>query len=128
MEIIRTPIAEISFNKNDGILNIKLVDGAEMSLENAKIQYEKINALLGGAKHLALVDASNYYTVERKAWAYASQKEIFSNRMAVAHFNSSAANKLTTSFFKTACDSAMPMQTFNMREQAVKWLKSFSLE
>lgn len=128
MEIIRTPIAEISFNKEESILFIKLIEGAEMSLENAKAHYEKINALVGGAQYLALVDASNYYTIERNAWAYASQKEVYSNRRAVAHFNSSTANKLTTSFFKTAYDAAMPMQIFDTRKEALKWLKSFSLE
>jgi len=128
MEIVQTPIAEIFFDKNNSILNIKVIEGAEMTLENTKEHYQKINSLVGDRKYLALVDAGNYYSVEKQAWEYASSKEVASNRLAAAHFNSSSANRLTTSFFKTAYDTPVPVQIFETKEEALAWLSSFSLE
>lgn len=126
MKTIHTPIADINFNETERILHIKINEHAEMNLENTKIHYKKINDLVGNKKYLALVEASNYYTVEKKAWKYASLKKVVSNRKAVAHYNSCFANRLTTSFCKTAYNTSMPLQIFNTRKDAMKWLKSFS--
>lgn len=125
MKIVQTPIAEISFNETESILHIKVFEGAEMNLENAKIHYNEIKKLLGNKRYLALVDTTNYYTIKKEAWEYASSKEIVSNRIAVAHYNSCFANRLTTNFFKTAFHAAMPFEIFGTKEEAVQWLKSF---
>lgn len=124
MKTIQTPIAEISFDEPEQILHIKVLEDATMNLKNAQIHYEKINKLLGGKKYFALVDASNYFTMEQDAWRYASSKEVVSNRMAIAHYNASFANKLTTNFFKSMYQTAVPLQIFDSKEEAEKWLKS----
>lgn len=123
-----TPVAELSYDEAERILHIKLHDGARMDMENTRVHYDKINKLVAGKDYLALVDATNHYTVEKDAWYYASQKEIIANRKAIAHYNSSAANKLTTSVFKSLYNTSMPLQIFETKEQALKWLKTFAAE
>lgn len=127
MKIINTPLAEINFNHHDNILHIKILEGAAMNLKNAELHYKQINDLVGDKKYLALVDASDYFTMEKEAWQYASSKEVVSNRLAVAHYNSSFANKLATKFFKTSYQTSMPLEIFTTKEEAIKWLKSISV-
>jgi len=120
-----TPIAEICFDESESILHIKVLEGAEMNLLNTQRHYQEINNLVGKKKYLALVDASNYFTMEKAAWEYASLKEIISNRIAVAHYNSSVANKLATKVFKAAYKTSMPVEVFQSKETALEWLISF---
>jgi hypothetical protein len=124
MKTVNTPIAEISFNEAEHILHVKVLEDAEMNLANAQIHYKKIHDLVGNRKYLALVDASNYFTMEKEAWQWASMREIASNRIAVAHYNSSFANTISTNYFKTMYNSVMPVQIFPTKEEAVKWLKT----
>jgi hypothetical protein len=128
MENFITPLAELSYNDHERILHVRILEGAEMTLPNARTHYEKINSLLGSKKHLVLVDAENYYRIDKEAWIYASDREIISNRIAIAHYNSCNANKLETSFYKAHLNTAMPMETFNTKEEAIKWLKSIPLD
>jgi hypothetical protein len=126
MKTIHTPLANISYNETEHILHIKIQEDAEMNLENTKIHYKKINDLVGDHSYLALVEASNYCSVEKEAWQYSSLRKIVLNRKATAHYNSCFANKLTTSFFKTTFKTTTPVQIFNTKEDALEWLKSFS--
>jgi hypothetical protein len=125
MENFKTPIAELSYDNREHILHVRIIEGAEMTLANARIHYEKINSLLGNKKHLVLVDAQHYYRIDKEAWVYASGKEVVSNRVAVAHYNSCNANKLETSFYKSLLNTAMPVEVFNTKEEAICWLKSY---
>jgi hypothetical protein len=128
MELLNTPIAEITYNDNEHILHIKIKEDAEMNLSNAQTHYKKINSLLGDKKHLVLVDASNYYRIDKNAWEYASKKEVVSNRIAVANYNSCDANKLQTQFYKANLNTLMPVEIFNSKEEAIKWLKSIPIK
>jgi hypothetical protein len=128
MEFLETPIAEITYSDADRILHIKIKEDAEMTLANARTHYNKINSVLGNKKHLVLVDASNYYRIDKNAWEYASKKEIVANRVAVANYNSCDANKLQTQFYKASLNTLMPMELFNSKEEAIRWLKSIPLK
>lgn len=124
MNHIRTSIAEISFDCSNNILHVKILEGAHMDLKNAKEHYKKINDLIGNNKYFALVDASNYFTMEKEAWQYASREEVVSNRIAIAHYNSSLPNSLITNFFKKAYKTTMPLEIFSTQAKALKWLNS----
>ncbi|MCW3075960.1 MAG: hypothetical protein JWO32_569 [Bacteroidetes bacterium] len=121
-----TPIANLSFEENESILHIKIRENAEMNLENAKAHYSTINELVKNKKYLALVESSEYFTMEKEAWQFASGKNIISNRVAVAHYNSSLANRLNVSYYKSKLSTAMPLQIFKTKQEALHWLKSFS--
>jgi hypothetical protein len=125
MKSLRTPIADISFDENDNILHIKVREGAEMTLENATTHYRNISDLIGNKKYLALVDAKEPFTINQDAWQFASHKEVATNRVAVAHYNSCPSNKLTMNFFKSVYDTSMPIKIFNSESEARQWLFSF---
>jgi hypothetical protein len=125
MKVIFTPIAEISFDEKARILHVNVLENAEMSLENAQEHYNKIKSLVGEKKYLALVNSSKYYTIEKEAWEYASNKEIVANRVAVAHYQSLVSNKLTANYFKATYQTAMPFRIFESREEALSWLRGF---
>lgn len=124
---MQTPIGEISFNEEESVLHIKINEFAEMNLENTKIHYKMINELVKDRPYVALVEASNYYAIDKEAWKYASLNEVVSNRKAVAHYNPCLANRLTTSFFLRAYSSCMPVKLFNAKQEALEWLKEIYL-
>lgn len=126
MKTVTTPIAIITFDEPESILHIEVRKDAEMNLENTQMHYEQINELVANKKYTALVDSTNYFSVDKEAWQYASLLKIVSNRLAVAHYNSCDANILTTSFFKKAYHTAMPVEIFNTKKEALDWLKNFS--
>lgn len=125
MRTIVTPIAQIHFDDFQRILYVKVSDDAEMNLHNAKIHFEKINNLVGLHEYVALVDASNFYTIESDAWKYASSKIVVSNRKAVAQYNCSLANRLTTVSYSQTLKTSMPVRIFGSKEDAIIWLKRF---
>jgi hypothetical protein len=125
MKSLKTPIADISFDETNHILHIKVREGAEMTLENTRKHYKDISDLIGDKKYLALVDAKEHFTINQDAWQYASAKEIANKRVAVAHYNSCQANKLTMNFFNSVYDTSMPVKIFNSESDARQWLFSF---
>jgi hypothetical protein len=124
MKLAYTQIAELRHNEEDCILSIKILEGAEMTLENTRMHYHTINKLTENKKYLALVDAANFFTVTPEALKHSSLPEVLSNRIATAHYNSSTMNKLTTNFFATYYRPPIPIRIFNTKKEAVAWLKS----
>jgi hypothetical protein len=124
MKIIYTKIAELRYKEEEALLFIKVLEGAAMNLENTKNHYEAIKNLTGNKKYLALVDASNYFTIEPAALEYASMPQVVENRIATAHFNSSFANSLTTNFFKAHYNPPIHITIFETKREALEWLKS----
>lgn len=124
MKTVITPLAEISFDKETTILHIKIFENAEVNLENAKKHFEYVEQLIGREPHFALVDASHHYIIEKEAWNYASKVHVFSNRKAIAHYNSSKANTLTTAIFKASYKASVPFKIFNTKNEAIEWFKT----
>jgi len=125
---VSTPLGELSFNSQTRILHIKIREGADMSLQNAKTHYDLINEYIGNSKYLALVDASNFFTISKEAWKYASLKKVFSQRVAAAHYNSSFPNILAMKFYTAVHDTSVPLKLFNSEAEAREWLLSFPVE
>lgn len=123
MEIVYTDIAELRYKTDDIILNIKILEGAEMNLANTKRHYQLINELTRNKKHLALVDAINFFTITPEGLHYSSRPETVANRIATAHYNCSAVNKLTTNFFVNYYRPPIPIKIFDTKEEAIAWLK-----
>jgi hypothetical protein len=124
MKTIITPLAEISFDKETTILHIKIFENADVNLENAQKHFELVEQLIGREPHFALVDATHHYIIEKEAWEYASKVHILSNRKAIAHYNSSNANNLTTTFFKATHKSSVPFKIFKTQNEAIEWFKT----
>ncbi len=117
-----TDIAELEFDENTLILHIRMIDGAEMNLENTKKHYETIHQLTGGKKYRVLIDSSKFFTVDAGSFRFSSQPDITSRRIAVAHYDSCLANKMMLTFYKITYKPPVPLQLFKTRQEAVKWL------
>lgn len=124
MKTVITPVAEISFDKETTILHIRIFENAEVDLENARRHFEMVEELIGREPHFALVDATHHYTIQKEAWEYASKVHIFSNRKAIAHYNSSEANTLTTAIFKANYKASVPFEIFKTQNEAIEWFKT----
>ena len=108
MKTVITPLAEISFDKETTILHIKIFENADVNLENAR-------------KHFDLVE---HYIIAKESWEYASKVHVLSNRKAIAHYNSSNANNLTTTLFKALYKSSIPFKIFKTQNEAIEWFKT----
>jgi hypothetical protein len=124
MKLAYTDIAELRYSDKEGILRIKVLEGAEMTLENTRKHYQMINKLTENKKYLALVNAGNFFSITAEALKHCSLPEVLSNRIASAHFNSSTMNKLTTNFFATYYRPQIPIRIFDTENEALIWLRS----
>lgn len=124
MKVIYTDIAELSFDENEAILFIRMLEDAHMKIENTKEHYKIINELTYGQKYRALVDASNYFRIDDDASQYAALPDTIKNRLAAAHFTSNVSNRLTANFFRLFYKPEIPVRTFKTKEEALEWLLS----
>jgi len=122
--MVRTEIAEISFDESTSILHIKMFEDAKMDLENTVEHYDLIKSLTSGKKHLVLVDATHFFSIDEKALQYAAQPETTKNRIATAYFTTHLGNRFTTNFFKTFYKPNLPVQSFKTKQEALEWLKT----
>jgi len=120
--MVRTAIAELSFDEKSGLLHIRMLKGADMSLESSQAHYEAILELTGGKDYLALVDASEYFTISPEALRYTSLPGTIGRRIATAYYQASIGNKLTLDFFRKYHKPHIPLGVFNTREEATEWL------
>lgn len=106
---------------DDGILRIRINDGAVIDLPQAKLQFETIKRLCGDAQIGVLVDASASHTITKDAQRFASAN--VDNRIATAVINPNPFSKLTLNFFLKLFKPPTPFRMFLGEENAVKWLK-----
>lgn len=106
---------------DDGILRIRINEGAVIGLSQAKLQFETIRRLCGDVKIAVLVDATLNHTVTKEAQAYAAQN--VDNRIATAVINPNPFAKITLNIFLSIFKPATPFRTFTKEESALMWLK-----
>jgi hypothetical protein len=123
IKIIYTSIAELTF-KDSAFLEIKVLDGANMNLKNTREHYEAIKTLTNNNNYMALVDVSNYFTIESEALRFASLPETIGKRLASAHYRSSIANSLTTKYFIANYKPPFPIKIFETKAEAIEWLRA----
>jgi hypothetical protein len=123
MEKALTKIAELIFDIQESILYIKVIEGAEMNFENTRQHYDIIRSLTGNKAYGALIDATEYYSIDAETLRYTSLPETIDNRIASAHCNPHNANSLTANFFKTNHQPPIPFQIFKVKEEALHWLR-----
>jgi hypothetical protein len=105
---------------DDGILRIKIKEGAVIGLAQAKLQFETIRRVCGDDKILALIDATASHTVTKEAQEFAAQN--VGNRIATAVINPNPFSKITLNLFLRIFRPVTPFKSFSNEENAVKWL------
>jgi hypothetical protein len=117
-----TPIAKLLYDKKYKILEIEIIDQAEMTFESTALHYSIIKDLTQGSKYMALVNSAKYFKIDSDVWKFASTKDVLGNRVAVAHYNISVANKFSMDFYKMLYPPEVKIGIFNTREEAIYWL------
>lgn len=105
---------------DDGILRIKINEGAHMSLAQAKLQLETIRRLCGDKKVPILVDARANYTTTREAHEFSAQQEGI--RIATAVISSNQFTKMSLNFYLSIFKPTTPYKLFTNEEDAMVWL------
>lgn len=124
MNKVITSVAEMHIDE-DGILRIKILPGANLTLDAVKEYFDATQKLLAGKKALVLFDGSAEYQISEEAKAYGSSEVIASTRIAIAYVTKSITNKLMFNLYLSVYKPSVPTKMFSNPESAVKWLKSF---
>lgn len=110
---------------DDGILRIKVLEGADITLENIKKNFEVYKELLGDKKALLMIDSRAKYNFTKEARIFTAKNQMGLNRVAVAHVIGSFANRWIISIYVRINKPVVPTKMFSSEERAIKWLKSF---
>jgi len=109
----------------DGILQIKIIEGAILTLENIEENYKAHKVLLGENKALLLIDTRVKYKFTKEARTYLADNNIALNWIATAFLVDSFTSRLATVLFIWLSKPIIPTRIFISRAKAHKWLKSF---
>lgn len=123
-ELVRTSINE-KYVDGEGILRIKVIEGAHMDLPSLIEDGEHNPKLTGGKKTLALYDSRGFFTIEPEAREYLRSGIVDPTRIATAVLTDRLATRLLVNFFIRFNRPKTPMKMFNSEEQALDWLRSF---
>ena len=124
MKIIHTKVATFSFDASERLLYMKIHAGAEIELENAIENYDTAQLLVGGIKHLLLVDGRADVYLSKEAKIYSAQKK-HNSPIAMAVIVSSTANRLLGNIYINFNKPEVPTKLFSTEEKAIEWLKEY---
>ena len=109
----------------DGILRIRVLEGADITLENIKKNFDIYKELLGDKKALLLIDSRARFNYSKAARIYTASNQNGLNRVAVAHVVSSFANRWIISVYIRFNKPVVPTRMFPSEQKALNWLKTF---
>jgi len=124
MNIIHTKVAIFSYDSTERLLKMKILEGAEIELENAIENYEAAQSLVSNAKHLLLVDAREVFYVSKEARAYSAELKP-NSPIAIAVIVASTANRLVGNFYINFNKPKVTTKLFSNQEKALEWLEEF---
>src|SRR6185312_2758878 len=99
MKTALSPVAQLSFDESQSILYMKMLEGGVLNLANAKQHGIMIEELTAQKPYLALIDATNFFTIDDEVIKYAAIPAKLENRIAAAYFNPNLANWFTVEVF-----------------------------
>lgn len=118
-----SPVADLFYDRYNGILFIKVFEDVEMTSEGIIKHYEIIKELTQNRPYAALIDAEYYFTIDNDTLKLSASPEVFGNRIATAHYSYNLANRLTTHFFKNNIKPPIPIEYFKTKRDALSWIK-----
>lgn len=106
---------------DDGILRIRINEGADITLAQAKLQLDTIRRLCGDKKVPMLVDARANYTTSREAHEFSAQQEGI--RLATAVISSNQFTKMSLNLYLSIFKPSTPYKLFTNEQDALVWLR-----
>lgn len=123
-EIVKTSVADVWIN-DDGILYVKIFEGAEISDDDARELFDAYEKLVCRKnKVLQILDARVDCTItpEGRQVSLKYSKDFL---IASAVISSSLAIKLIVNFFNNFLKYDVPLKIFSTEEEGLKWLSGF---
>jgi len=124
MKRVKTKINEKWVDEN-GILWIRVIDGASINLENLIEDASVNDSLTDGKKALALYDARNFFTITPEASNYVKSGILDKSRIATAVVTDKLAARLIVNIITMLKKPETPLKMFNNEKDALHWLHSF---
>ncbi len=123
-ELVRTRINE-KYLDAEGILRIKVIEGAHIDLPSLIEDGEHNPVLTSGKRALALYDSRAFFTIEPEAREYLRSGIVDPTRIATAVLTDRLATRLLVNFFIRFNRPQTPMRMFNNEQHALEWLRTF---
>lgn len=114
----------------DGMTVQKYKKGLRMTLEIAQTLVSERLAVADGVTRPGLADITGlYWTTDTKAMKFLSSEEATKLVSAGAFYVSNFAQRMAMRFFMSVMkESPVPAKIFDDREDAMEWLKQFTLD
>ncbi|MES2567090.1 MAG: hypothetical protein V4565_09510 [Bacteroidota bacterium] len=122
-ETIYTDVAELSYDRVNSLVHIKLLENITINVEKAQRLIQTIKKITEGKKHYTLIDATNYIFIDDDALKYMASPEACADKLGSAYYSINLANRLTMHFFKVFHKPSYPVELFKKKEEAVNWIK-----
>lgn len=110
--------------EKDGILRIKIFEGAEIGLKDVQEYYSFTEKLTGGEKALVLLDGRTIFSITDEARAYAAA-QANRTRIATALIVSSGAIRVLYNLYIQIDRPQTPTRMFTNERSAIAWLNTF---
>lgn len=121
--MISTRIAD-NILHNNGIIEVRLKEGAEIDTEGIKEILGATRKLAGKRKYPVLIDARvEFYTSHEARELSAQHGSLY--KLAEAALVNSLAGRLIGNFYINFNKPTVPAKVFTSREEAITWLKEF---
>lgn len=126
---VRQRIATIDF-WNNGITNIRIDDGVEVTLQDSEEQYEILRSRYDGkTKYRILVEPGRYTTITKEAREFSTIPERNAMTLANAVIVRSLAHRIIINFLINFMQKQnMRMRMFDSKDKAIEWLLALNEE
>ncbi len=107
----------------DGIMHLRLKEGADFNLETTKEQFAAQDELTGADNYAVLVDATHHVSMSKEAREFMAAY-VNPRRKATALLTRyNLATLILANFYMKFNQPKTPTKLFNHEEEAVNWLK-----
>lgn len=121
--IIETRTAKIWWDK-DGFSREKLLEGADMDVEDVQENVKIRLQLSPGTPHPALIDIRGMHGITKEAREYGTDKLMTDSTTALALVIDNLSERLIGNFFMSFTRPPYPTRLFTSDKEAAKWLKN----
>lgn len=112
------------FKDANGIINVEIIDGVHIAIEQMRETGMVIRSLSEGGMGLVLVDARPHHTITDEAMAYLKDEMISKNRTATAVVTDKLGIKLMVDYFARLPGIKEKIKICTSKEEGLNWLLS----
>ena len=108
------------------IVCVKVKEGKNITLKDAKAEIQTGLKLMEGSKFLLLVDGTGTKSMDKAARDFFSKsEEVNKNVIAAAIMANSIISSVIANFFIGLNETTIPVKLFTDEQKAIEWLKTF---